>query len=117
MLRINPATINYNDVDYEIQLGTIDFTRLGREDHGIFTFLLDFKFGGSGQGAGTYNLNDPRYMGQLIQAVLDFFKCNWEDLTGKRAFVLRESHSGPIRGLMDEKQSKVLIFADELKGS
>jgi hypothetical protein len=114
MLKVKPATVEHNGVEYEAELGTIKFTRLGKEDHGIYTFVLDFDFGHAGQGAGAYNLNDPEILGKGIQGVLSFFGSytQWEDLPGKRAFVLREEHSGFIRGLMDEAGSKVIIFKE-----
>jgi len=109
-ITINPATANINGTDYFLELGTIESTMLGKEDHGIFTYVLSFKFGGSGQGAGTLCLNDPIFFGTHIQALLNFFGGTWESLKGSRAFVLREEPYGLIRGLMDESQSKTLIF-------
>ena len=111
-ITINPATAVVNGKDYYLELGTIGFTHLGREDHGIFTFLLDFTFGGSGQGAGQLSLNDPENFGIAVQGILDFFGCDWENLPGRRAFVLREERSDIIRGLMNEAQSKAIIFSD-----
>jgi len=69
-------------------------TMLGVEDHGVFTFMLDLDFGGSGQGAGGYVLDEykkelKRRVGcaegmELIARVLWVVGVEkWEALPGK----------------------------------
>ena len=116
LLDIKPATLTHDGVEYTAELGTIKHTMLGKEDHGIFTFLLELDFGGHVQGAGTHGLNDPTNFGNFIQGILNFFGGNWEDLKGRRVFALREGGMhGLIRGLMDAEQTKVLIFSELAK--
>ncbi len=40
------------------RIAKIERTTLGYEDHGIFTCVLHLSYGSSGQGAGTYSLDD-----------------------------------------------------------
>lgn len=46
---------------YVEQIAKIRNVKLGWEDHGIFTCRLDLDYGGSGQGAGDYCLDEPRH--------------------------------------------------------
>lgn len=110
----NPST-TINGMDFEMDLGTITNTRLYREDHGIMTFVLDFDFGGTGQNAGSYNLNGYAEFGMAVQAVIDFFGAyeGWEGIKGQKAYVLRTSSFSPVRGLMNTEQSQALIFGGE----
>lgn len=43
------------------QIAKIRSVSLGREDHGIFTCMVQLDYGGSGQGAGGYSLDAPRH--------------------------------------------------------
>jgi len=77
----------------ESKNATITSTMLGKEDHGIFTFVLHLDYGGSGQGAGTYALSyggyDEKekfvpYMGELLWRIMDTVGVRtWEDLRGE----------------------------------
>jgi hypothetical protein len=111
-VRVKPATVECDGKDYEMHLGTITDTFLGKEDHGIFTWVLTLEFGGSVQGAGTHALNDPAYLGTHIQKLLTFFGCPWDQLKNKRVYALKESHHGLVRGFMDEKQTRMVFFED-----
>ena len=44
--------------DREIKNARIRSTMLGREDHGILTFMIDLEYGGGGQGFGGYGLDE-----------------------------------------------------------
>lgn len=112
MLTIQPAKVEYNGKEYFAELGTITRTKLGREDHGIFTFLLEFDFNGSVQGAGNLALNDPINIGKAVQGLVDFFDTDWEHFKHTDAFVLREESYGLIRGLMNKSQTKAVIFSE-----
>jgi hypothetical protein len=46
------------------QIAKVTSVRLGWEDHGIFTCMVDLDYGGSGQGAGGYALDEPRRDGE-----------------------------------------------------
>lgn len=70
----------------------IDHTRLGFEDHGIFTFLIYLEYGVSGQGAGMWSLDQKTGQGmQIIPKILKALEIdNWEDLKGSIIRVKRE---------------------------
>lgn len=113
VLSVKPATVTLDGQEYQIELGRIRSTMLGYEGHGIFTFVLDMDFGGTGQGAGSYNLNQSKYVGFFVKRVLDIVGANsWEELTNRSVFVLRTEHNDIIKGLMNASQSKVVLFSD-----
>jgi len=108
------------------ELGMIESTMLGYEDHGIFTFNLVFKFPGSGQGAGNFALDQwdeekDRRIGSavgldLIIKVLETAGVGkWESLKGRQLIVLREDNWGLIKGLLNPLTRKALIFDDHFK--
>ena len=81
----------------EIKNAKIRSTMLGVEDHGIFTFVLNLDYGGSGQGFGTFCLDEPlkkdgKFLGRVgtavgmdaIMKVLDVIGVgSWEKLPGQ----------------------------------
>jgi len=88
------------------ELGRIKSTMLGFEDHGIFSFMIYFDFGGSGQGFGGYCLDKPKFkdgeekgfLGRfgtaggcdLIMKILRAVGVEkWEDLVGKECWVFK----------------------------
>jgi hypothetical protein len=111
-ITVQPQKVTIGDHEYLAEVGRIGFTILGKEDHGIFTFMLDMSFGGSGQGAGMYCLNDPEQFGKAVQGVLNFFGGTWEEITGRSVFSLRKGENGPILGLMHLDYSRAIIFGD-----
>ncbi len=80
----------------EIKNAKISSTRLGWEDHGIFTFSIGLDYGGSGQGFGDCCMDEPlKKNGQFIERVgtavgmdliMRILKAvgveKWEDLKG-----------------------------------
>lgn len=110
-ITVEPQKVNVDGREFFAEFGKITDTMLGREDHGIFTFILYMDFNGSAQGAGTYGLNDPTQFGNAVQKTLDFFG-TWEAIKGSRAYALREERYGLIRGLMDINHNRVLLFGD-----
>lgn len=112
MLTVKPAVTTIDGVEYEMELATIGFTRLGREDHGIFTFILDLDYGGSGQGAGNYALNDPEIFGKAVQGIIDFFGNSWENIKGRKVYALKEDHNGTVKGLVKSDQKSWIMFSD-----
>lgn len=76
-------------------------TMLGYEDHGIFTFMLQLDYGGSGQGAGGYGLDEwnetlskregTKYGMDMLIAILETVGVReWEELVGKYVRVKTE---------------------------
>ena len=77
--------------------GKLTHAFLGFEDHDIFSFNLDFDFGGTGQGTGHYNINGP-LGGPVIKAILETLGAQeWKDLDGTVAYVLYEEDSWQAR--------------------
>jgi len=80
----------------EIKNARIKSTRLGVEDHGIFTAMIDLDYGGAGQGFGGYALDGcpvergagskrvpTRLAGLFIARVLEVLEVGtWEKLPG-----------------------------------
>ena len=69
-------------------------TKLGREDHGIMTFMIFIEFYGAGCGVGGYALdyydresNKRVFTGKGLEAISNILDVvgvdNWEDLKGK----------------------------------
>lgn len=93
------------------RIGKITKTMLGFEDHGILTCNLTIDFGGSGQGAGGYALdNAPEEKfgervpsaacGEWVAGILRAVGVSqWEDLRGETIYVYREGRGGVIRGI------------------
>lgn len=93
---------------YYGKIGSISSTRLGMEDHGLFTFCLMFDFGGDGQGFTGYSLDEPfkdadgefiRRRGcaagmDLIMRIMAAVGAeDWGDLQGKTAYALYEKET------------------------
>jgi len=92
-------------MDIEIKNAIITSTMLGIEDHGVFSFSLGLDYGGGGQGAGGYCLDEPiKHKGkfqkrqgtaigtELIAEILRVVGVmKWEDLKGKHIRV-KASH-------------------------
>lgn len=111
-ITVKPAVTTIDGVDYQMYLATIGFTRLGREDHGIFTFMIDLDYGGSGQGAGNYSLNDHEIFGKAVQSTIDFFGGFWEQIQGHRVYALKEDYNGTVKGFVSEDQKRWMLFSD-----
>lgn len=117
-------TVHINDIDWMGERMTINSTRLGYEDHGIFTFLLDLTGPGHGQGFGGYGLDnwikeEERRVGtafgmDCISSIISTVGVdNWEDLKGKDLIALRKTYSGMIEGIISLDGSRYFIV-DEL---
>ncbi len=75
------------------ELGKIESTMLGFEDHGIMSFWLTLDFGGSGQGFGGYCLGGT-FTHDVLTGILEAVGVEkWEDLKGKPVWVRREDGS------------------------
>jgi len=91
----------------EKELGKIEYTHLGFEDHGIMSFMIGFDFGTSGQGFGGYALDNydkevEKRIGTAygMEAIMRILRATgvekWEDLVGKVCWVYREEQRGNI---------------------
>jgi hypothetical protein len=93
------------------QIAKIRSTHLGYEDHGIFTAYLDLDYGGSGQSAGGYALDEyvddlkGRYgtsggMDFIIGVLKACGVSTWEKVAGRTLIALREEdYHGKVIGL------------------
>jgi hypothetical protein len=111
---------------YEAEIGVIENTFLGIEDHGILTFIIYLRFDGSGQGAGTYSLDGydktlgkrvgSPAMAVVIRSILETVGVDsWEGLKGRRVVALRDELYGQIKGLtnLPPDKTRFTIF-DEI---
>jgi len=114
------ASLVHNGIEYEAIPASIARTDLGWEDHGIFTVQIMFEWGPSGQGMPGYSFGgkeptDPR-LGAYLAAVLRVAGVGrWEDLRGRRVYMLRDGHM--IRGLanLDDPEGNLFVPADLFK--
>lgn len=125
MLDIQPATFTKDGKTYSLELGRIERTMLGYEDHGIFTFMLSLDYGGSAQGAGGYGLDEydkptedrigTAYGLDLIIRILRVVGVDeWEQVKGKHIHAIRAESYGPIVGLANHmKPSTNFLFFSE----
>jgi len=101
----------------------IGSTMLGREDHGIMTFMLQLDFSGSGQGCGGYSFSNHEKKGDcsfaidLISKILDVVGVmTWEELVGTPCCAIYIDCSYDIKGIghyLDE--DNFVIFKDFAK--
>lgn len=85
------------------KIAKVRSARLGTEDHGIWTAWLDLDYGGAGQGAGGYGLDNPKkdasgkFLGRVGTAFGMHFvmrlceACGvdeWSKLTGRTVYAL-----------------------------
>ena len=91
----------------EIKNAKITGTKLGREDHGIFTFMIwvetdTFSTGIGGFGLDYFNKDDSKRVYEVkgleaISSILDVVGVeNWEDLIGKYIRIKYEGRNQPI---------------------
>uniref|UniRef100_A0A6M3LCX9 Uncharacterized protein n=1 Tax=viral metagenome TaxID=1070528 RepID=A0A6M3LCX9_9ZZZZ len=111
-----------------IRNARIGSTVLGSEDHGIMSFYLNLDYGGGGQGAGGYALDEydkslDRRIGrghgiEIIKRILVTVGVSkWEDLPGK--YVRCEQTDSKVLGIGHIIEDKWLNFKElieELKG-
>lgn len=100
------------------KIAKVKSTRMGVEDHGIFTTYLTLDYGGAGQGAGGYGLDTPisdpetdEFLGRYGSAYgCEWIKrtikaCGvdaWEDIPGRTIISLTDNDGllgGLIRGI------------------
>lgn len=116
---------------YTEQIAKIESVSLGWEDHGIFTCMVHLNYGGSGQGAGGYSLDEPRrdgegeFIGRFgtafgMQWIMNLMQAvgvtDFADLKGRTVIALRdEGFNGAVRGIkpLPTETGETFIF-DEL---
>lgn len=93
------------------QIARIEATHLGYEDHGIFTVWLTLDYGGAGQGAGGFALDEfdqsdrERHgtaggMDFIIGVLRACGVDRWEKVKGRTVYALREDEfHGAVIGL------------------
>lgn len=126
MIEFKNPTVTINGVEYEAELGRVEETMFGYEDHGILTCMLYFDFNGSSQGFGGYGLyvKDGLYDQTKVVANygLEFLKRvidvgdsygRWEHLKDKQFYALRETPYGAIVGIMSPDRKRT-FFPKEL---
>lgn len=91
--------------EYLSEIGKIENTFLGIEDHGMFALSVGFAFKGAGQSFGLYSLDfvaddGVSWANRLIKAILAAANVDqWERLKGRTLYVLRTESYGLIRGM------------------
>lgn len=85
--------------NYHKELGKIRSTFFGIEDHGMLTIMIDFDFGGSGQGFGGYALDisdGNKRVGtaagtDFLLRILKLFKVDQlKQIVGRTAYALKK---------------------------
>jgi hypothetical protein len=94
-------TITSDSDAFVRELGRVRDWHIGVEDHGIFSFNLNFEFGGSVQGCGHYGLGSDKH-GWVTVAFLERLSRilgPMQDWKGKMVHVLRLEPYGQIVGI------------------
>ncbi|QNJ56013.1 hypothetical protein SEA_RASPUTIA_123 [Microbacterium phage Rasputia] len=111
--------VEHGGFEFEAELAVVTKTHLGFEDHGIFSWNIDFKgvAGSWGQGTGHRFATDPFIMHTVVTFITEFFGKygTWEAITGREVFILRESYSGPIVGLAAKDDADNVFLFSELE--
>lgn len=95
----------------EEKIAKVKRTRLGQEDHGIFTASLDLDYGGSGQGIPHYDLRECA--AQFIEGILRACAVDeWEKVAGRTILAVVED--GWVVGIkpLPTEPGKPFMFAD-----
>jgi hypothetical protein len=115
---------------YTETIAKIAGTSLGWEDHGIFTLMLHLDYGGSGQGAGGFALDEPRkgesgeHIGrygtafgmEFIARVMRACGVNeWGDVAGRTVIALRDpGYHGAVIGIkpLPTEKGEPFVFGE-----
>ncbi|TXH09967.1 MAG: hypothetical protein E6R04_06800 [Spirochaetes bacterium] len=120
------SVVEVDGTPYIAKFMTVQGTRLGNEDHGILTFLLDCKDdNGNAVGVGGYTLDAPvpgeRHRAPtasgfalIIEVMRTVGADSWEDIRGKNILVLFENSRSV--GIANPLTGKVLVFGKFLEG-
>lgn len=123
-------SIEHDGVPYKAHVATIRSTRLGWQDHGIFTADVQLEWDGGGVSVGGYSLDTPekdaagKHLGRVgtafgLDQVMQIVKIvgveNWESLKGKQVYVLFAPDGGwgsTAAGLANLSSGKALILKE-----
>ena len=109
------------------RIAKIEHTTLGYEDHGIFTCVLHLNYGDSGQGAGTYALDEfdeetrqrkgtAFGMEWVIRAMKAAGVDEWSKVKGRTVIALFDSDGWhePVRGIkpLPTERGEPFLFND-----
>lgn len=106
------------------EIGKIESTMLGYEDHGILTAYISFRFASSGQSAGgmMFSWRPRGEKERFADAGMAFVSgvlraCGvdcWEKLVGRTVFALREESYGKIIGIrpLPTEGGKEFLFSE-----
>lgn len=113
MIEFHNPTAKLDGIEYKLELGKIESTHIGFEDHGIFSVNVNFEFPGSSQGTGHYGFDSGM---QFQTFILGFLKVTgvsqWEDLVDTQIYVMREKPFSDIKGLLSLDRTRSFILAD-----
>lgn len=123
MINFEAPIVTINNKKYEIHLAKINKTYLGIEDHGIFSFNIDFEWGSGGQGTGFLGLNtwdeNKRLISHpasniLLEKILKIVGVYyWEELKGRSVYLIKETGwGGFIKGLRSLFSEDYVIFEE-----
>ena len=110
--------------DLHAEIGKIESTFLGYEDHGILTAYIQFDFGSSGQSAGgmMFSWRPQGEKEQFTDAGMAFVSgvlkacgvIQWEKLVGRTVFVLREKAYDKIIGIrpLPTEKGREFLFSE-----
>jgi len=123
--KMKDPVIEIDDKSYTMRLAKITNTMLGYEDHGIFTAQLTLDYGGSGQGAGGYSLDQPTAdkgdregTGYGLDHIIKMLRVvgvdTWEKMNGRDVYALIEESWGTVHGLANKfhPTQNYFIFKD-----
>lgn len=106
------VNIQHQGKTYVAEAAKIKSAELGLEDHGILGWNIDFEGPSWGQGSGWRGLGFETAYGTHVINELVKFAGRWNELPGKRVYVLREKDYGPIVGMSDLDGEKILLWDD-----
>ena len=116
-LAAHSLTIRSDQDDYLREVGTVRDWHIGMEDHGIFSFNVNFDFGGSGQGCGHYGLGSEKHGFVTVEFLWRLYGVlgaihGWK---GRECLVLRNEPYGQIIGIEsmpNARDRKQVIFKE-----
>jgi hypothetical protein len=112
------------------QIAKIRSAKLGWEDHGIFTCMLDLDYGSSCQGVGGYALDEPRRDGEgnsigrvgtaygmefIMRTMRACGVDDWSKITGRTILAIKdEGWNGQVRGIkpLPTERGEAFVFDD-----
>lgn len=104
--------IEHNGQIYNTETGSITQTRLGRQDHGIFTLELRVGNHGTSRMLGGYALANTGFGMEQIKSILKVAGVQlWEELKGRTVLVVLDDDDRAI-GLAHTMDDEIYIFEE-----